>query len=76
MSFESPVVYLRSDIESKCELCEFNSIEDGLGEMANHYINSHGYKLSHSGTETNHNINGELWHSTVIVLAYPQLLES
>ncbi len=39
-----------------------------LAESINHYIEMHGYKLLHVGTETIHDDQGEPWHTTVSVL--------
>jgi hypothetical protein len=43
---------------------------DDLSDRINHFIEAHGYRLLHVGTETSHDSNGNPWHSTVAVLGH------
>ena len=63
------VVYISSNIGQSCEHCTFQIDGVKLAESINHYIEHHGYKILHVGTETTHSDATEgLWHSTVAVL--------
>jgi hypothetical protein len=62
-----------SNIGRGCEHCRYGigamgseDITDGI----NHFIEAHGYRLLHVGTETSHGPNGEPWHNTVAVLGH------
>ena len=66
------VVHISTNIGKSCEHCSAHigatADDHELGESINHYIETHGYKLLHVGTETSHDANGNPWHSTVAVL--------
>jgi len=62
------VVYLSTDIGTECKHCSERVGLDNLAESINHYIEQHGYKLLHVGTETSRDTDGRPWHSTVAVL--------
>lgn len=68
------VVHISTNISTSCEHCS-KSVggypgdgEHSLAESINHYIEKHGYKLLHLGTETSHDTEGKPWHSTIAVL--------
>jgi hypothetical protein len=68
------VVHISTNISASCEHCS-KSVggypgdgEHSLAESINHYIEKHGYKLLHVGTETSRDLDGNSWHSTVAVL--------
>lgn len=63
------VVEVSTNVSRKCTHCsEWTGGADNLAHTVNHYINEHGYKLLHVGTETSHSDEGKLWYSTVAVL--------
>lgn len=65
------VVTVSTNIGQKCDECDY--WVDGaekFDEGVNHYIQEHGYKLLHVGSQTSHADDG-LWHSTVAVLGKP-----
>lgn len=62
------VVHISTNIGTGCEHCNEQIGLDRLAESINHYIEQHGYKLLHVGTETSHDTNGNPWHSTAAVL--------
>lgn len=67
------VVHVSTNIGARCELCgESIGVVPGgnhrLAESINHYLERHGYKLLHVGTETSNDMEGKPWHSTVGVL--------
>ncbi len=39
-----------------------------FGELVNHYLKEHGYKLIHIGQETGSDREGNLWQNTVAVV--------
>jgi len=43
---------------------------DDITESINHYITAHGYRLLHVGTQTSHDMDGKLLHSTVAILGH------
>jgi|ERR1043166_2927009 hypothetical protein len=62
-----------SNIGRGCEHCGASigsDRDDGITQSINHYINDHGYKLLHVGTETHHGPDGKPWHHTVAVLGH------
>jgi len=68
------VVHISTNISARCEHCSKSvggypgNGEHSLAESINQYIEKHGYKLLHVGTETSHDREGNPWHSTVAVL--------
>ena len=62
------VVYVSTSIGTSCEHCNESVGHDRFPESVNHYINQHGYKLLHVGTETSYDSDGKPWHSTIAVL--------
>lgn len=62
------VVHLSTNIGASCKHCSERVGLNSLAESINHYIEQHGYKLLHVGTETSHDMNGNPWHSTVAIL--------
>lgn len=67
-------IHLSTNIGRQCEHCEEWTGADpegatDLAESINHYINEHGYRLLHVGTETNRDGDEkELWYSTIAIL--------
>lgn len=64
------VVQVSSNISQSCQLCNrFFPVHETsiLESQINHYIEEHGYRLLHVGTETDRGDDG-LYHSTVGVL--------
>jgi hypothetical protein len=65
------VVHISTDVLTSWEHCA-ERIGDlhspRLAESINHYIQQHGYKVLHVGTETVHDDEGKPWHTTVAVL--------
>lgn len=65
------VVTVSTNIGTGCKECDM--FIDGTNDFdggVNHYIQEHGYKLLHVGTETSHGDEG-YWSSTVAVLGKP-----
>ena len=67
---------ISSNIGRGCEHCDewigapMQGGREDITDSINHYITAHGYRLLHVGTQTSHDMNGELWHSTVAVLGH------
>lgn len=61
------VVQISTDTMTGCEHCNEKIGHERFAESINHYIEQHGYKLLHVGTETTHGDEGP-WHSTVAIL--------
>ena len=62
----SHVVHIRTGIDSHCELCDF--FPHDFAPAVNHFMDKHGYRLLHVGTETTRDDEGKPWHTTVAVL--------
>jgi len=63
------VVHISTDVTKGCEHCSFLIGGENFSESINHYIEQHGYKLLHVGTETIHNqTDGSSWHMTIAIL--------
>ena len=62
------VVYVSTNIGTGCEHCRTSIGLEHFAESINHYIEQHGYKLLHVGTETSHDNDGKPWHISVAVL--------
>ena len=62
------VVHISTNIEKPCEHCTIQVGGERLADSINHYIEQHGYKLLHVGTETGIDMNGNTSHSTVAIL--------
>jgi hypothetical protein len=63
------VVRISTDVITACERCTHAIGGDKFADSINHYINAHGYKLLHVGSETLHGSDGKPWHTTVAVAA-------
>jgi hypothetical protein len=66
-------VEVSSDSVTPCEHCpDGPGSEGGWGASVvskiNHYIESHGYRLLHLGTETTMDGQGRRWHNAVAIL--------
>jgi hypothetical protein len=64
----SHVVHISTDIEKSCEHCSFPLKSDKFAESINHYIEQHGYRLLHVGTETVRDYEEKLCHISVAIL--------
>jgi len=62
------VIHVSTDIGTHCEHCAEWIGSERLAKSINHYIEDHGYKLLHVGTETTCDDGGKPWHTTVAVL--------
>lgn len=63
------IVHVSSNIGKSCEHCKTLVGGDDFAGAVNHYIEKHGYKVLHIGTETiPDNNTGAPWHTTVAVL--------
>ena len=63
------IVEVSTNIGRHCEHCTKMMGLDNFTESVNHYIDEHGYKLLHVGTETGRNSDdGSPWHSTAAIL--------
>ena len=54
----------------RCDLCMKKLRADELQEGVNHYLNEHGYKLLHVGTETISDARGDKYHTTVAIVGW------
>jgi hypothetical protein len=67
---------ISSNIGRSCEHCDewvgipMGAGSDDITDSINHYITAHGYRLLHVGTQTSHDRDGKLWHSTIAVLGH------
>ncbi len=61
------VIYLSTGENSACQICE-GSGQMNFEEAINHYIQEHGFRLLHVGTQTSHAGRGDLWNDTVATL--------
>ena len=67
---------IASNIGRSCEHCDewtgapLGAAGDSITDSINHYITAHGYRLLHVGTQTSHDMDGKLWHSTIAVLGH------
>jgi hypothetical protein len=57
------VVHISTHVQTGCEHCSFGVGGEHFTDSINHYIEQHGYKLLHVGTET-----GQGLQMTVAVL--------
>lgn len=64
------VVQIRSEVTSGCKVCQTAISLDDFDARINHYIEQHGYKILHIGTQTekSYEFDGQLWHSVIAVL--------
>lgn len=68
-------VEISSNIGQGCDHCDewVGASMRGNGGVAtsiNHYIEAHGYKLLHVGSQTSRDDEGKPWHSTVAILGH------
>jgi hypothetical protein len=63
-------VRLASDEGRSCDHCTFRGQPHELDTQINHYIERHGYRLLHLGTETTAGDRGEAFHRVVAVLGH------
>jgi len=61
------VVHIDTAISKGCEHCNFSIGGDRLAESVNHYIEQHGYKLLHVGSETIGD-SSTPWQTTVAIV--------
>lgn len=60
-----------SNISGGCEHCGHGvGGEDKVADSINHYIEKHGYRLLHVGTQSNVGQDGKPYHTTVAVLGH------
>ena len=64
----SHVIHISTDILKPCEHCSFVLKSDEFAESINHYIEQHGYRLLHIGTETGRDYEGKPYHASVALL--------
>lgn len=62
------VVQISSDIGENCEHCQERIGLERFAESVNHYLDKHGYKLLHVGTQTGLDADGKPWQSTIAVV--------
>jgi hypothetical protein len=63
------VVYISTDVSTGCEHCDkMLGGSANFAESINHYIDQHGYKLLHVGSETTRDDVGNPWHCSVAVV--------
>ena len=62
------IIYISTNIGTGCEHCNARIGLEKLAESINHYIEKHGYKLLHVGTETICDKNGNPSHTTIALV--------
>lgn len=62
------IIHVSTNVITGCDYCSFAIGGDNFSESVNHYIEKHGYKLLHIGTETSTDVDGKPWHSSVAIL--------
>jgi hypothetical protein len=63
------VVDISTNISKGCEECSKQiGGPDSLAESINHYIEKHGYRLLHVGTETIDGPDSAPWHTSAAVV--------
>ena len=62
------VVHISTNIGTSCEHCSERVGSDRFAESVNHYLEKHGYKLFHIGSECDLDAEGKPCHHTVAVL--------
>ena len=65
------IIHISSANEPSCEFCNTNHIYERLYNIdyaVNHYIEKHGYKLLHIGSEMHRDDEGNLLTHTVAVV--------
>jgi hypothetical protein len=62
------VVHISTNITTGCAHCKQRIGGEDFAESVNHYLEKHGYKLLHVGSETTHDSDGGSWHSTVAIV--------
>jgi hypothetical protein len=64
---------ISSNVGRGCEHCGYaigSAGREDLSDGINHFIEVHGYRLLHVGTDTDHGRDGKVWHNTVAVLGH------
>ena len=64
----SHVVQISTNIEKGCEHCQYFEKSDEFATSINHYIEKHGYRLLHIGTETTRDYEEKLCYISVALL--------
>jgi hypothetical protein len=62
------VVRVTTDSSASCEHCQEQMSMDRFPKLVNHYIERHGYRLLHVGTETTDDSKANPWHTTIAIL--------
>ena len=66
------IVKISTNLGETCKHCTFSigawSNGDNFAASIEHYINEHGYKLLHVGSETDRDDEGPPWQSTIAVV--------
>lgn len=65
------IIHISTEHEPFCEFCKYQHNYEKLYDIdfaVNHYIEKHGYKLLHLGSETNFDTEGNLLTSTVAIV--------
>ncbi len=62
------VVHISTNVTTGCEHCRHRIGGNEFAQSVNHYINEHGYRLLHVGSESSDDDEGRLWNFTVAVL--------
>ncbi len=68
------VVHISTGTGTRCEHCDANFKHEEFADPINHYIEQHGYRLLHVGTETIDDEDGNPWHTSVAVLGVEKTL--
>jgi len=61
------VVHIHTNYPTNCEHCSASFEANRFAESMNHYVEQHGYKLLHVGSETA-NFEGNHWYFSVATL--------
>ena len=65
------VVKISSDIGIGCTECSGIRIgQENFAESINHYVQQHGYRILHIGTESTHDNEQNVYHTTIAILGH------
>ena len=63
------IVHISTNMESSCQICgERQTDPEYFEKLVNHYLEKHGYKLLHIGSEWERDAEGKSCHHTVAVV--------
>ncbi len=61
-------IRISSDTHHNCSVCGDFRFEEDVSAGINHMIQQHDFTLFHVGTQTTHDNNGNIYHTTIAIL--------